>query len=218
MLKFYRSTIGKKLLMAASGIILTGFVLVHMSGNLLVFKGAEAFNGYAATLKHNALILWGVRGILLVALIVHVVSAAQLTRVANDGRPVAYMRYEPEASTLASRTMRWGGVFILLFVILHLLHFTTGTIHPEFIDGDVNHNVRTAFARPLIAGLYTAAMVALGLHLYHGVWSVFQTLGIRNPTVGAVKRKLAGAVALVIYVGFSLVPLAGMLGFLGRGR
>jgi succinate dehydrogenase / fumarate reductase, cytochrome b subunit len=213
-LKFYRSTIGKKLLMAVSGIILTGFVLVHMSGNLLVFKGPAAINSYAATLKHNALILWGVRGTLLVALIVHVVAAAQLTRVANEGRPVSYARYEPEASTLASRTMRWGGVAILLFVILHLLHFTTGTIHPDFIAGDVSHNVRSAFSRPLIAGLYTAAMIALGLHLYHGVWSVFQTLGIRNPTVGAVKRKVAGALALIIYVGFSLVPLAGLLGYL----
>ena len=202
--------------MAASGIILTGFVLVHMSGNLLVFKGPAAINSYAATLKHNALILWGVRGTLLVALIVHVVAAAQLTRVANEGRPVAYARYEPEASTLASRTMRWGGVAILLFVILHLLHFTTGTIHPEFIAGDVSHNVRSAFAKPLIAGLYTAAMVALGLHLYHGVWSVFQTLGIRNPTVGAFKRKVAGGLALVIYIGFSLVPLAGLLGLLNR--
>ena len=218
MLRFYRSTIGKKLLMAASGIILTGFVLVHMSGNLLVFRGPEAINSYAATLKHNALILWGVRGILLAALIVHVVTAAQLTRVANEGRPVGYARYEVQASTLASRTMRWGGVFILLFVILHLLHFTTGTIHPEFVPDDVDHNVRTAFARPLIAGLYTAAMIALGMHLYHGVWSVFQTLGVRNPTVGAMKRKIAGGLALLIYVGFSLVPLAGMLGFLGRTR
>ena len=217
MLKFYRSTIGKKLLMAASGIVLTGFVLVHMSGNLLVFKGPDAINSYAATLKSNALILWGVRGVLLVALIVHVVSAAQLTRVANEGRPVAYARYEPEASTLASRTMRWGGVAILLFVILHLLHFTTGTIHPDFVHGDVSYNVRSAFAKPLIAGLYTAAMIALGLHLYHGVWSVFQTLGIRNPTVGAVKRKVAGGLALVIYIGFSLVPLAGLLGILDRG-
>lgn len=215
MRQFYRSTIGKKLIMAATGIIMTGFVIVHMSGNLLVFRSPAAINGYAAALKHNALILWGVRGTLLAALVLHVLAAAQLTRVANDGRPVAYARYEPEASTLASRTMRWGGVALLLFVILHLLHFTTGTIHPDFVAADVHHNVVSAFASPLIAGLYLAAMLALGMHLYHGVWSVFQTLGVRNPTVGALKRKIAGALAIVVYLGFSLVPLAGMLGLFG---
>lgn len=217
MRQFYRSTIGKKLVMAVTGVILTGFVLGHMAGNLLVFRSPAAINGYAAALKHNPLILWGVRGTLLVAFVLHVIAAAQLTRVAHDGRPVAYARYEPEASTLASRTMRWGGVALLLFVILHLLHFTTGTIHPDFVAPDVYRNVAVAFGRPVIAGLYLVAMLALGMHLYHGVWSVFQTVGIRNPTVGAVKRKVAGAIAIVVYLGFSLVPLAGLLGFFRRG-
>jgi succinate dehydrogenase / fumarate reductase cytochrome b subunit len=216
--RFYRSTIGKKLVMAVTGLILTGFVIVHMSGNLLIFRGPAAINGYAAALKANPLILWGVRGTLLIALVLHVIAAWQLTRVALDGRPVAYARYEPEASTVASRTMRWGGVALLLFVILHLLHFTTGTIHSDFAGPDVYRNVVVAFRTPLIAGLYLAAMLALGMHLYHGVWSVFQTLGIRNPTVGAVKRRIAGGLALVVYLGFSLVPLAGLLGLLGRGR
>jgi succinate dehydrogenase / fumarate reductase cytochrome b subunit len=133
-------------------------------------------------------------------------------QVASSGRPVAYARYNAQASTLASRTMKWGGIALLIFVILHILHFTTGTIHPSFSKHDVQQNVVTSFSNPLTAGLYLAAMLALGMHLYHGVWSVFQTLGINNPTVGGLRRKLAGGLAILLYGGFSLIPLAIMLG------
>ena len=212
MRNFYRSTIGKKLVMAVSGLVLVGFLIVHLVGNLLVFVGPAAYNGYAAALKANPVLVWGVRGVLLVAFVVHIVAAFQLMRVASAGRPVGYAKYEPEASTLASRTMKWGGIAILIFVILHILHFTTGTIHPDFVAPDIHHNVVTAFVSPVTAVLYLAAMLALGMHLYHGVWSVFQTLGVNNPTVGGVRRRIAGALAIVLYGGFSLIPLAIMLG------
>ena len=198
--------------MALSGLVMVGFLIVHLAGNLLVFKGGESYNAYAAALKSNPLLVWGVRGVLLVALIVHVIAAFQLMAIANAGRPVAYARYDAEASTLASRTMKWGGVALLIFIILHLLHFTTGTLHPSFSRHDVQQNVLTSFASPIVAGLYLLAMLALGMHLYHGVWSVFQTMGINNPTVAGVRRKIAGGLAIVLYGGFSLIPLAIMLG------
>lgn len=203
--------------MAVSGLVLVGFLIVHLAGNLLVFKGGGAYNAYAAALKANPLLVWGVRGVLLVAFVVHIIAALQLMKIASVGRPVAYARYEAEASTLASRTMKWGGIALLIFVIFHILHFTTGTIHPSFDPHDVQQNVVTSFANPITAGLYLLAMLALGMHLYHGVWSVFQTMGINNPTVTGVRRKIAGGLAIVLYGGFSLIPLAIMLGLV-RGR
>ena len=203
--------------MAVSGLVMVGFLIVHLAGNLLVFAGPASYNSYAAKLKAVPLLVWGVRGMLLAALIVHVVAAFQLMGIASAGRPVAYARHETEASTLASRTMKWGGIALLIFIVLHLLHFTTGTIHPDFRAPDVHHNVITSFAKPVISGLYLLAMFALGMHLYHGTWSVFQTMGVNNPTVGGVRKKVAGALAILLYVGFSLIPLGIMLGF-ARGR
>ena len=203
--------------MAVSGLVWVGFLMVHLAGNLLVFKGGGSYNAYAAALKANPLLVWGVRGVLLVALVVHVIAAFQLMAVANTGRPVAYARYDAEGSTLASRTMKWGGIALLIFIVLHILHFTTGTLHPSFNVHDVQQNVVTSFSKPLIVILYLAAMFALGMHLYHGAWSVFQTLGVNNPTVGGVKRKLAGGLAILLYGGFSLIPIGILLG-LARGR
>ena len=202
--------------MAVSGIVMVGFLIVHLAGNLLVFKGGESYNAYAAALKANPLLVWGVRGVLLVAFIVHIIAAFQLMAIATAGRPVAYAKYDAEASTLASRTMKWGGIALLIFVVLHILHFTTGTIHPSFNKHDVQQNVVTSFSSPVTVALYLAAMIALGMHLYHGVWSVFQTLGINNPTVGGLKRKLAGGLALVLYGGFSLIPIGILLGLATR--
>ena len=203
--------------MAVSGLVLVGFLIVHLAGNLLVFVGGNTYNNYAAALKANPALVWGVRGVLLVAFIVHVVAAFQLMSVAAAGRPVAYARYEAEASSIAARTMKWGGIALLIFVILHILHFTTGTIHPSFDAHDVTHNVVSSFSEPITAVLYLVAMFALGMHLYHGTYSVFQTMGINNPTVSGVRRKLSAGLALLLYGGFSLIPLAIMLGLV-RGR
>lgn len=211
---FYRSTIGKKVVMATTGIVLVGFVIGHVAGNLLVFRGAAAMNEYAALLKANPLILWGVRGILLVAAVLHVVSALQLRQLDRRARPVGYDRARPQVSTVASRTMRIGGVVLLVFIVLHLLHFTTGHLHPRFSHTDVYGNVVVAFSIWWVAGLYILAMMALALHLYHGIWSVGRTLGVARPSGTPLRRRLTIGIALLVWLGFTGIPVAVLTGVL----
>ena len=212
---FWRSTIGKKVVMALTGIILTGFIIGHLLGNLLVFRGPEAMNEYAALLKSSAVVLWGVRSVLLVAVLLHIVAAVQLTRLDRAARPVGYARQRHQASTLGSRSMRWGGLSLALFIVYHLLHLTTGTVHRTFSHTNVYGNLIAAFSEWWTVLIYVAAMVFLGLHLYHGVWSVGRTLGIAPSADEPRKRRLATAVALVVWLGFSSIPLAI---FAGVGR
>ena len=211
---FYRSTIGRKVVMAVSGIILTAFVLLHMSGNLLAFKGPAALDEYSHLLQRSALILWGVRSVLLLAAAFHVHSAWTLRRDARAARPVEYARREVLVSTLGARTMRWTGVLLLGFIVFHLLHLTTGTLHPEFVRGEVYNNLVIGLDVPAVAGFYLAAMLALSLHLGHGVWSVFQTLGVTHPHLERGRRRFAMVVAVLIPAGFAAIPLAVLLGWL----
>jgi succinate dehydrogenase / fumarate reductase, cytochrome b subunit len=212
MLALWRSTIGKKVVMGATGIILVGFIIGHLLGNLLVFRGPEAMNEYAALLKSSLALLWGVRIVLLISVILHVVAAIQLTRLDRAARPVGYARQQHQAATVASRSMRWGGLSLALFIVYHLLHFTTGTLHPTFSHTNVYGNMIAAFSEWWIALIYVAAMVFLGLHLYHGVWSVGRTLGIAPRAEEPRKRRLATAVALVVWLGFTSIPLAILAG------
>lgn len=212
---FYGSTNGKKVVMALTGILLVGFIIGHLLGNLLIFRGADAINEYSALLKANAGLLWAVRVILLAAVILHIVAAVELVRLERRARPVRYHRREPQASTIAGRTMRWGGLALALFVVYHLLHFTTGTVHPEFSHTDVYGNMVSAFRIWWVAGIYVAAMIALGLHFYHGVWSVFQTLGVNHPAVNPLRRRLATGLAVVIALGFIAIPVAVLTGAVG---
>lgn len=214
MLQLYRSTIGKKVVMAASGIILVGFVIGHVAGNLLVFRSAGAMNEYAALLKANPFVLWGVRGVILVAAIVHVISALQLSRLDRRARPVGYDRTQPQASTFASRTIRIGGILLLVFIILHILHFTTGHLHPRFSHTDVYGNVVVAFSIWWVAALYIVAMIALALHLFHGIWSVGRTLGVVRPTGTPFRRRLTIAIVLLVWLGFTAIPVAVLAGVL----
>jgi succinate dehydrogenase / fumarate reductase cytochrome b subunit len=147
-----------------------------------------------------------------VCVILHVVAAAQLAALARAARPTPYHRLEPQTSSAASRTMRWGGVALLLFLVYHILHFTTGQAHPDFIHLAPYHNVTSAFRVWWVAGVYIAAMVALALHLYHGTWSMFQTLGIEHVRVNQARRRLATAVAVLVPLGFVMVPIAVLLG------
>ncbi len=211
---FYRSTVGKKILMAVTGIILVVFVIEHMVGNLLTFKGPDAINAYAAFLKSSKEVLWTFRIGLLVTLIIHVDSMVQLTRLNRSSRPPAgrYAKTTHQAATPAARSMRWGGVFLLLFLVYHLLHLTTGTVHPDFSHTDVHHNLMVAFRIPWKVAMYGAAMVALAMHLYHGVWSLFQTLGVSHPHLEKPRLWLATALAVVIPLGFVSIPLAILLG------
>lgn len=214
MFSFYRTTIGKKVVMAVTGIILIGFVIGHVLGNLLVFRGPSAMNDYAALLKSNAGLLWTVRLGLLAAVVLHVTAAIQLTRLDRAARPVGYARFEPRAATFASRTVRWGGLALALFIVYHLLHFTTGTLHPTFSHTDVYGNVMAAFRVWWIVLLYVTAMLFLGLHLYHGVWSLGRTLGVARRSDQPLKRRLATAIAILVWAGFTSIPIAVFVGYL----
>ena len=213
MLAFYRSTIGKKIIMAVTGVIGIAFVILHMAGNLQLFAGRQKLNEYAAMLHgplHEVVLLQ--RVVLIVAVVLHVLMAWQLTVRNREARPVGYVRREPQVSTWSARTMRWGGVFLLVFIVLHVLHFTTLDLDRSFVPLDAYGNLVKAFASPLVAVLYLAAMVFLGLHLYHGAWSSARTLGVAQPTRWPLRRKTALLIALLLWLGFSAVPAAIVLG------
>jgi succinate dehydrogenase / fumarate reductase cytochrome b subunit len=210
--RFWRSTIGKKVVMAATGIVLVGYILAHVTANLLIFAGPSEIDAYAAKLRTLPILLWGVRVLLFVSVVLHVVAAAQLAVRARAARPTRYHRFEPQISSAASRTMRWGGLALLLFLIYHVLHFTTGQAHPDFIHLAPYHNVTTAFRVWWVSGVYIAAMLALAMHLYHGVWSMFQTLGIEHARVNQARRRLATVIAVLVPLGFVTVPIAVLIG------
>src|SRR6476661_1025444 len=210
----YGSMIGKKAVMGVTGLIGIGFVILHALGNLLVFRGPDAINSYSRFLKGTGEILWVLRIVLIVAVVLHVTAAVQLTRQSRAARPVGYAKSERQAATTASRTMRWGGALLLLFIVLHLLHFTTGTIRPtgSFVPGDVYGNVIGSFRIWWVTLFYLIAMVALGFHLYHGAWSSVRTLGAGSPNRDLRHRPVAIVVAVVVAAGFCLVPLAVFFG------
>lgn len=211
----FASTIGRKFVMAVSGVVLVGFVIAHMSGNLLLFQGPAAINEYAGWLRTllHGYGLWILRATLLLAVVLHVASAWSLTRTAHAARPVRYARpLAPDASTYASRTMRWGGVIVLAFIVYHLLHMTFGTVHPSFVPGDVYHNMVTGFRVWPVTLFYVIAMVLLGLHLRHGVWSMFHTLGLSHPRWRTLFQRLALVIAVVVTLGFVAGPLAVLFG------
>jgi succinate dehydrogenase / fumarate reductase cytochrome b subunit len=222
-LRFYRSTIGKKVIMAVTGLIGIGFVILHMAGNLQVFVGAEKINAYGAML-HGPLaeLTWLLRIVLIVAVVLHVTMAVQLTQRARSARPVAYTRRDPQVSTIASRTMRWGGVLLAVFIVVHILHFTTQTIDPAGWAGradaaghrDVYGDIVGSFRIWWVTAFYVAAMIALGLHLYHGAWSSIRTLGYAKPSEHPLKRKIAIVVAVIVWAGFTLVPLGVVAGLI----
>jgi succinate dehydrogenase / fumarate reductase cytochrome b subunit len=157
--------------------------------------------------------LWVIRIVLLVSLVLHVMMAIQLTRLDVSGRPVAYQKKRTKQASFASMTLRYGGVAILFFVVYHLMHFTTGAAHPNFVYGDPYNNVVIGFtAQPITAIFYIVAVAALGTHLYHGVWSATQTLGINNRRSDKLFRGIAVLSALVLFVGFAMVPVSVLLG------
>ena len=213
---FFGSTVGKKMVMAVTGIFLVLFVIGHMIGNLQVYLGREPLNHYAELLRelgHGGLI-WVFRGTMLVAVGLHVWAATALTLGSWAARPTGYRRRQVWVeSTYASRTMRWGGPLLLIFIIYHLLHLTTGQAHGSFVAGDVYHNVVAGFSVWWVSGFYILAQLALGLHLYHGVWSMLQTLGLSHASYNRVRTVIALLIALVIAVGNISIPVAVLTGF-----
>jgi len=214
---FYRAAIGKKVVMGVTGLIGIGFVIGHMAGNLLVFRGPDAINAYSHFLKSTGELLWIVRLVLIGAVILHVIAAVQLTLQNRAARPIGYVDREPQVSTLASRTMRWGGALLLIFIVVHILHFTTGAIRPAgvFSDVDVYGNIVASFHIWWVTLFYVVSMIALGLHLYHGAWSSVRSLGYAKPSKEPLHRKIALAVAVIVWLGFSAIPVAVFAGLIG---
>ena len=221
-LSLWSTSIGKKAVMAVTGFILVGFVVGHMLGNLKVYQGEEKFNAYAIWLREvgspalgHEQFLWMTRLILLTATLLHIVAAVQLTRMSYAARPLSYRRKEAIRATYASRTMRWGGMIITLFVIYHLLHFTFGAVGyapGQYRPMSVYRNVVMGFSVWYVSAFYIAAMIALGLHMYHGVWSMFQTLGVNNARTDRFYRALATVSSLAVAVGNISVPIAVLAG------
>jgi len=207
---FYGSMIGKKAVMGVTGLIGIGFVILHALGNLLVFRGPDAINSYSRFLKGTGEVLWGLRIVLIVAVILHVTAAVQLTRQSRAARPIGYAKTERQAATTASRTMRWGGALLLLFIVLHILHFTTGTIRPAgtFSADDVYSNVVLSFRIWWVALFYVVSMIALGLHLFHGAWSSVRSIGASRESPAPLHHRISLALAILIWAGFTAIPVA----------
>ncbi|MEO8634502.1 MAG: succinate dehydrogenase cytochrome b subunit [Gemmatimonadales bacterium] len=214
-LSFWRSTLGKKVVMGLTGLFMIGFLIMHMLGNLQAFAGAAKLDAYGALLHgplHEIVLL--TRVVLLAAVGLHIVAAYQLTMLDRAARPAGYARKVPQATTLAARTLRIGGILLLVFIVFHLLHFTVGSVHPAFIEGSVYHNLVSGLASPVVALFYIVAMLSLGLHLYHGAWSSFRSLGLSQASPHPLQRPVALGLALVLWLGFTAIPVAVLLGWL----
>ena len=216
---FLASSVGRKVIMAATGVVLFGFVTVHMIGNTQAYMGAKSLNGYAEFLHsmlHGAGI-WIFRGVLLAASGLHAWAAISLTLDNQAARPVGYRETQSVASTWSSRTMRWSGFILVVFIVYHLLHLTTGQLHPAFKAPQGHEyfaydNFVSAFKVPAVAGFYVVAQLCLGLHMWHGVWSFTQTLGLSHPRYDGLRRNFAtGLTLLVVGVNISY-PIAVLTG------
>lgn len=215
---FFASSIGKKVVMAITGLMLVGFVVGHMAGNLQLYMHAhggehplDAYGRFLKTMLHGGGI-WIARGGLLAAAVLHVWAAIGLTKMNRAARPVGYAVTAPQASTLSSRLMRVSGVVVLIFIIFHLLHFTVGKFTP-FEEGKVFHNVVEGFKVPWVSGFYIVAMLCLASHLSHGIWSLMQTLGWNHPKYNDLRKKAAWAITTVVVAANISFPLAVLSGF-----
>ena len=220
----WRSQIGKKIVMAVTGIVLIGFVIAHMIGNLKLFEGANEINAYSRFLREvgqpelsYGQLLWLVRIVLLVCVALHIIAALQLTRMSWAARPDGYTVKRELETTFAGRMMRWGGVVLAAFIIFHLFHMTGGLV--GFEPGQFRHlavyqNVLAAFAVWPVAIFYIVAMGALCLHLTHGIWSMLQTLGWSTARNEAMLKIVSNVIGIAVFLGFSSVPVAVLAGWL----
>ncbi len=210
-LRFFNTIIGKKAVMAISGIVLFGFVVGHLLGNLQIFLGPDVFNGYARTLRHLPALIWSVRILLLVMVTLHIWSSLHLAVTKSEARPIGYVKHASTSSTYASRTMYMTGPIIAAFVIYHLMQFTFGVGGTAFEQFDAFGNVINGFRVPVVSGFYVIAIGLLCLHLRHGLWSIFQTLGFDHPRYMRSAKTIAAILALVIFLGFISIPVAVVL-------
>jgi len=215
----WNSSVGKKTVMAVSGLIMLGYLVVHMLGNLKIFFGPGEFDHYAHWLRtlgepflHHEWALWIVRVVLVAAVVAHAVSAYQLSRRDIGARPTKYV-HRKRGAGYATRTMRWGGIILGLFIVWHVLDLTTGTVHPDgFQSGHPYRNVIDTFSTWYGNVIYIVAMLALGLHVRHGLWSAAQTLGVGSRTRDRALKAVADVLALVLTAGFIAVPVGVMTG------
>ncbi len=214
--RFYRSAVGKKWVMALTGIAIMLFLVEHLIGNLTLFFGKHEFNAYGEALRDlggdllpRTVLLWFFRIGLIVAFFFHIHAAYGLTRINWKARPTKYQsKRDYVAADFASRTMRWTGIILALYIIFHLTDLTWGAANPQFVRGDAYNNMIYSLQRPVVAITYSVAMLALGFHLYHGSWSLFQSLGLNNPAWNKARRAFAIAFAGVITAGFLTFPIA----------
>jgi succinate dehydrogenase / fumarate reductase cytochrome b subunit len=211
---FFSSSIGRKVVMAVTGIVLYGYVVAHMAGNLQIYLGPKALNDYSVFLHEflHGQGLWIARAVLLAAVGLHIWAATSLTLSNWSARPVGYREWEARESTYASRTMVWSGPLLALFIVYHVLQLTLGTVHPQFVAHDVYHNVVVGFMNPFVSAFYVLAMLALGLHMYHGFWCMLQTLGLSHPRWNPIRRGVAALIATAVVVGNISIPVAVLTG------
>ncbi|HVY26849.1 MAG TPA: succinate dehydrogenase cytochrome b subunit [Polyangiaceae bacterium] len=209
------TSIGKKALLAVSGAILFGFVIQHMLGNLQVFLGPDVYNHYAESIKSNAALVWGVRSVLLVALVTHVVLVIQLYTRSLAARPIGYRVKKNIATSYAAATMKYSGPALLLYILFHLAHFTFPGLSlggHEFSPMDPYGNFVAGFQIPWVTLLYVSANLLLGMHLYHGGYSLLQSLGLNHPRYNARARLAARGFAFLVTAGNVVMPLAVLFG------
>jgi succinate dehydrogenase / fumarate reductase cytochrome b subunit len=213
---FWQSTNGKKVVMAVTGFIMFAFVIGHMLGNLQMFEAPEHINAYGHFLHNLGELLWIERAGLLLAITLHIVATIQLALRSKAARPIGYSRRKAINSSYASRTMYWSGPIVLVFIIFPLLQFTAGYVHPHatFTQGDVYQNVVAGFQVWWVSAWYIFAMILLGLHLSHGLWSMFQSVGIAHPRVSVYLKFAARSVAALIILGYISIPISVLLGFI----
>ncbi|MGB7761959.1 MAG: succinate dehydrogenase cytochrome b subunit [Bryobacteraceae bacterium] len=219
--RFYEAAIGKKAVMAITGVMLVGYVFAHLLGNLQIYSADPGqINRYAAFLHNpqNAAALWAARSVLLLAVALHIVAATQLWLQNRAARPVGYVKKADLPASYAARTMIWSGPIVGAFVIFHVLHLTAGKVLELHELGpnmpDVRTNVIDGFSNPWIAGFYILAMILLCLHLYHGMWSMLQSLGISHPRYTPIVKRAAAVLAVLVAVGNCSIPIAVLTGLL----
>jgi succinate dehydrogenase / fumarate reductase cytochrome b subunit len=211
---FWRSLVGKKVVMAVTGVILLLYIVGHLLGNLQIFEGPERLNTYAAFLKSTGELLWAVRIVLLLSLVLHIIASIQVSLASKRARPSDYEVKKSIETSYAARTMIWSGPLIFLYVVYHLAMFTFLVTGPGYSPTDVYRNEVQAFQVPAISLFYVVAIVFLGMHLYHGAWSMLHTLGASNPRYRVLRMTIAPIVAIAITVGYIAIPIAVLMGFI----
>jgi succinate dehydrogenase / fumarate reductase, cytochrome b subunit len=211
---FLLTTVGLKLVMAVSGVVLVGFTIAHFIGNSLIFLGPEAINAYSHALHSMAELLWVARIVLLVAVVAHIGAALRLAARNASARPQRYKRKRDQVTNYAARTMIWSGPILLGFILFHLAHLTLGVAPGDYEHSttDVYSNVVRGFSIWWVSGLYIVSMLALGNHLYHGTWSMFQSLGVNHPAYNTKLMRAALGITLLVSLGNISIPLAVLLG------